>query len=89
MLDEEGLLMKAIAEAHGRGLKVPVVSIKPEDAAAHFGWLANIVKLDVPSSSVITRQKLNWKPTGPGLIADLDNNNALSLTSRPACVNRF
>jgi hypothetical protein len=52
---------------------VPVVSIKPEDAEAHFGWLANFVKLDVPSSSIITRQKLNWKPSGPGLIADLDN----------------
>jgi len=65
--------MKAIAEAHGGGLKVAVVSIKPEDAEAHFGWLANIVKLDVPSSSVITPQKLNWKPNGPGLIADLDN----------------
>jgi nucleoside-diphosphate-sugar epimerase len=72
-VDEEGILMKAIAEAHGRGLKLPVVSIKPEDAEAHFGWLANSAKLDVPSSSVITRQKLNWKPTGPGLIADLDN----------------
>jgi hypothetical protein len=24
------------------------------------------------SSSAITREKLNWKPTGPGLIADLD-----------------
>jgi hypothetical protein len=24
------------------------------------------------SSSALTRQKLNWKPTGPGLIADLD-----------------
>ena len=55
--------MKAIAEAHGRGLKVPVVSIKPEDAETHFGWLANFAKVDVPSSSVIARQKLNWKPT--------------------------
>jgi len=69
---EEGVPMKAIAEAHGRGLKVPVVSIKPEDAEAHFGWLARFAKADVPSSSVITRQKLKWHPTGPGLIADLD-----------------
>jgi hypothetical protein len=27
---------------------------------------------DMPSSSAITQQRLNWKPTGPGLIADLD-----------------
>ncbi len=64
--------MKTIAAALGRGLKVPVVSIKPEEAGAHFGWLARFAAHDMPSSSTITRQKLNWKPTGPGLIADLD-----------------
>lgn len=72
-VDEEGVTMKAIVEAHGRGLKVPVVSIKPEETEAHFGWLARFAGHDMPSSSAITRQKLNWKPTGPGLIADLDN----------------
>jgi nucleoside-diphosphate-sugar epimerase len=71
-VDEEGVTMKAIAEALGRGLKVPVVSITPEEAEAHFGWLAHYAAFDVPSSSALTRQKLNWKPTGPGLIADLD-----------------
>jgi nucleoside-diphosphate-sugar epimerase len=71
-VDEEGVSMKAIVEALGRGLKVPVVSIKPEEAEAHFGWLARFAGHDMPSSSVITRQKLSWKPTGPGLIADLD-----------------
>jgi nucleoside-diphosphate-sugar epimerase len=71
-VDEEGVSMKAIVEAHGRGLKVPVVSINPEQAEAHFGWLARFAGHDMPASSAITQQKLNWKPTGPGLIADLD-----------------
>jgi nucleoside-diphosphate-sugar epimerase len=71
-VDEQGVPMKAIAEAHARGLKVPVASIKPEEAEAHFGWLARFAVLDMPSSSALTQQKLNWKPTGPGLIADLD-----------------
>ncbi len=71
-VDEEGVSMKAIVEAHARGLNVPVVSIKPEEAKAHFGWLAQFAGHDMPSSSAITQQKLNWKPTGPGLIADLD-----------------
>jgi len=69
---EEGISMKAIAESLGRGLKVPVVSIKPEEVEAHFGWLARFAGHDMPSSSVLTQKKLNWKPTGPGLIADLD-----------------
>ena len=72
-VDEQGVTMKAIAEAHGRGLKVPVVSIKPEEAEAHFGWLAVFAKADMPSSSELTQQKLNWKPVGPDLITDLDN----------------
>ena len=71
-VDEEGVTMKSIAEAHARGLNVPVVSLKPEDAEAHFGWLARFAAHDMPASSAITQQKLNWKPTGPGLIADLD-----------------
>jgi nucleoside-diphosphate-sugar epimerase len=71
-VDEEGVSMKAIVEAHARGLKVPAVSIKPEEAEAHFGWLAHFAGHDMPSSSAITQRMLNWKPTGPGLIADLD-----------------
>jgi len=71
-VDEEGVSMKAIAEALGRGLKVPVKSITPDEVEAHFGWLAMFARLDMPSSSAITRKKLGWKPSGPGLIADLD-----------------
>jgi nucleoside-diphosphate-sugar epimerase len=70
---EEGVSMREIAEAIGRGLKVPVVSLSREEAAAHFGWLAMFAGLDMPASSVQTRQKLGWNPAGPGLIADLDN----------------
>lgn len=72
-VDEEGVTMKAIVEAHGRGLKVPVISIKPEETEAHFGWLARFAGHDMPASSAITRQKLSWTPTGPDLITDLDN----------------
>lgn len=71
-VDEEGVSMKEIAETVGRGLNVPVVSIQPEEAEAHFGWMAFFAGHDIPASSVITRQKLGWKPTGPGLIADLN-----------------
>jgi nucleoside-diphosphate-sugar epimerase len=72
-VDEEGVTMKVIVEAHGRGLKMPVVSIKPEESEAHFGWLARFAGHDMPSSGAITRQKLNWTPTGPDLITDLNN----------------
>ncbi|WP_250517562.1 SDR family oxidoreductase [Caballeronia sp. INDeC2] len=69
---EEGIESRAIAEALGRGLKLPVVTISPDDAAAHFGWMAMFVGLDMPASSAATQARLGWKPVGPTLIADLD-----------------
>jgi nucleoside-diphosphate-sugar epimerase len=69
---EEGISSRDIVEALGRGLKLPVVSIAPEEAAAHFGWMAMFVGLDMPASSAWTQARLGWHPTGPTLIADLD-----------------
>lgn len=69
---EEGVAARDIAEAIGRGLKLPVVSLSPDEAAAHFGFIGAFVGLDMPASSALTRQRLGWKPTGVGLIADLD-----------------
>ncbi|MFC5580077.1 SDR family oxidoreductase [Rhodanobacter terrae] len=70
---EEGVSMRDIAEAIGRRLKLPVKSIGQEEAPAFFGWLAMFAAHDVPASSEQTRRKLEWKPTGPGLIVDLEN----------------
>jgi nucleoside-diphosphate-sugar epimerase len=69
---EEGISMREIAEVVGRGLKVPAVSLSAEEAPAHFGWLAMFAGFDMPASSALTRQRLGWHPTGPGLIADLE-----------------
>jgi nucleoside-diphosphate-sugar epimerase len=69
---EEGVPMREIAEVIGRGLNVPVVSLSAEEAQGHFGWLAMFAGLDMPASSAQTQQRLGWHPTGPGLIADLE-----------------
>ena len=69
---EEGVRMKEIAETIGRGLKVPVKSISPDEAQTHFGWLGMFAAHDLRASSVQTRKKLGWHPAGPGLIADLE-----------------
>ncbi|MEO8659913.1 MAG: SDR family oxidoreductase [Bryobacteraceae bacterium] len=72
---EEGVTMKEIAEAIGRGLKVPVVSVPPEQAIQHFGFLGNFAGLDMPASSALTQERLGWRPIGPGLISDLEAMN--------------
>jgi nucleoside-diphosphate-sugar epimerase len=69
---EEGVSFRDIAESIGRGLKIPVVSKSAEEAGEHFGWLAMFVGLDMPASSKLTQQRLGWRPTGPGMISDLD-----------------
>ena len=69
---EEGVPVRDIAEVLGRGMKVPVASLSPEQAADHFGWLAQFVAWDMPASSAQTQQQLGWHPAGPGLIADLE-----------------
>jgi nucleoside-diphosphate-sugar epimerase len=69
---EEGVSMRDIAEVIGRGLEVPVKSLSPEEAQTHFGWLALFAGLDMAASSVETQERLGWRPTGPGLIADLE-----------------
>jgi hypothetical protein len=73
---EEGVPAREIAEAIGRGLKIPVVSMSPEEAAGHFGWLGFFAGMDMPASSALTQQRLGWRPTQKaGMIDDLDHMN--------------
>jgi nucleoside-diphosphate-sugar epimerase len=69
---EEGVTARAMAEVIGRGLKMPVVSLSPEEAVGHFGWLGPFMAMDMPASSKLTQERLGWKPTGPGMIEDLE-----------------
>jgi nucleoside-diphosphate-sugar epimerase len=63
----EGVAFRAIAEAIGCALDLPVEP-RPRE---HFGWLASFVGADAPVSSARTRELTGWKPTGPTLLADL------------------
>jgi nucleoside-diphosphate-sugar epimerase len=69
---EEGVAVRDIAETIGKGLKVPVTSLSPEEGQAHFGWLSVFAGNDLAASGAKTRKKLGWNPTRPGLIADLE-----------------
>jgi nucleoside-diphosphate-sugar epimerase len=70
---EEGVPLKDIATAIGRGLNVPVISISSEQAQEHFGFLGFFAAWDAQTSSAQTRAKLGWNPTGPDLLTDLGN----------------
>jgi nucleoside-diphosphate-sugar epimerase len=76
-IEGEGIRFRKIAEAIGSRLALPAVSI-PADVLmlpGYFGFLANLVTLDLPASNLITRQTLGWEPAQPSLLADLDNGH--------------
>ncbi|WP_024805754.1 SDR family oxidoreductase [Nocardia sp. BMG51109] len=72
---DEGVPLREIAETIGRHLGVPVASIPADSAAEHFGFLGPMVMIDNPAASARTTELLGWKPTHPGLIADLDEGH--------------
>ncbi len=65
---DEAVPFKEIAEVIGRRLGLPVESRERE----HFGWFAMMAGADMAVSSKRTRSVLGWEPTGPSLLADID-----------------
>ena len=72
---DEGVPLKEIAAAIGRGTDLPLRSVAADDIPAYFGFLAGFITLDDPTSNAITREVVGWEPRHPGLIADLDQGH--------------
>jgi nucleoside-diphosphate-sugar epimerase len=73
---EEGIAVREIAQAIGRHLDIPAVSIPAEKATEHFGPFGPIMTLGLPPmSNASTRELLGWTPEHPGLLADLDEGH--------------
>jgi len=68
---DEGVPTRDIAEVIGRHLNLPTASAPAED----FGFLGQILAVDQPASSALTRELLGWQPVQPGLIEDLDKGH--------------
>ena len=71
---EEGVPFREIAETIGRGLNVPVVGMSSEEAAGHFGWFMHFAAMNMPASSLRTREELGWEPRAIGLLEDIRAN---------------
>lgn len=69
---ETGVPTREIAEAIGRQLELPVESVAADNALEHFGFLGAILSADIPASSEFTQQLLDWHPSGPTLLEDID-----------------
>lgn len=71
---EQGVPIKSTMEAMGRGLGLPVESKSGDEASGAIGFVAYLLGLDDFVSSEKTQKELGWKPTQPGLIADMEAN---------------
>ncbi|HEY3255368.1 MAG TPA: SDR family oxidoreductase [Polyangiaceae bacterium] len=70
---DTGIPVREIAETIGRRLNVPAVSKTLEEAVALIGFIGHVMAMDAPASNTLTRQRLDWHPTQPGLIQDLEH----------------
>jgi len=69
---DEGVPVRDIAEAIGRGLSVPARSLPAQE---FDGMLMRLLSTDMPASSTITQELLGWKPTHPGLLDDIEQGH--------------
>jgi nucleoside-diphosphate-sugar epimerase len=71
-IGESAIAQRTIAETIGAALNIPVVSITPDEATAHFGWLARFLAFGADVSSDITRETMGWEPTHNTLVEDIE-----------------
>ena len=69
---DEGVPVREIAEAIGRHLDLPARSVPAEE---YDGMLARLLSSNMPASSALTQDLLEWKPTHAGLIADIEQGH--------------
>jgi len=65
---DEAVPFRQIAAVIGRRLGLPVEA-RPRE---HFGWFAMMAGADMAASSARTRTLLDWQPSGPGLLEEID-----------------
>jgi nucleoside-diphosphate-sugar epimerase len=69
---DEGVALREIAETIARHLNVPARSLPAEDFKPP---LFPLLTLDMPATSTITQELLDWNPTHPALIQDIDQGH--------------
>jgi hypothetical protein len=53
------------------------------EGPVYFVWMPHLATIDLAASGTLTRQQLDWNPTGPDLLTDLRSMD-YSAAERPA-----
>ena len=81
VVGDEGVPIRDMADVIGRHLGVPVVSVDPDKAGEHFGWMGLFWAQHAAASAARTVELLDWHPTELGLIEDLDKGHYFELAA--------
>lgn len=73
-VQEGAVSMKDIMTVAAKKLSLPVEGKSSEEAMGALGFFAFVLGMDNPTSSEKTQKELGWKPTGLGLLEDLEAN---------------
>ncbi|MBC3840913.1 hypothetical protein GXW82_13475 [Streptacidiphilus sp. 4-A2] len=66
---------REIAQRIGDRLDLPTGSAPDDRLQEHFGFLAMLIALGIPATSLRTQRVLGWEPTRPGLLGELDKGD--------------
>ena len=72
---DSGIPRKVIAETIAGKLGIETKSITAEEAPEYLGFLAAFAGLDNPTSNDKTREVLDWEPTHPGWVEDVETGH--------------
>ena len=77
---ESAITFETIAHLIGRVLRLPIVSLTPEEAVPHFRnpFFARAFATDAPVSSARTRKLLGWTPVHATLFQDMETGDYFS-----------
>ena len=70
-VDEEHVSMRAMCEAIGERLGLPVRGLASDEVGDYFGAYAMFAGMNNRASNTITREALGWSPSGRGILDDL------------------
>jgi len=71
---ESGIVFSKIAKTIGKKLEIPIFSISEEQTHAHFENFSHFARFNISASSKQTQEALDWIPTHPSLLEDLEGN---------------
>ncbi|EME45922.1 hypothetical protein DOTSEDRAFT_70065 [Dothistroma septosporum NZE10] len=80
---EEAVKTKDIVEAVGKKMGLSVESKSVEEAAV-LGFVAHVLVMNDPTSSVKTQRELGWKPVQRGLLEDIEKGEIGDIDARNA-----